>query len=112
VIQEEALNSDKGGSLYLGAVKLAIITFLITMASFFGTVGLITFAVFSVHRSSHQSALNGKRTKTARAQGKKVQITVEQERSRWIWQLLLSCLFDQNVLKGYMTFMSSIDAEY
>lgn len=63
MIQEEALNSDKGGSLYLGAVKLAIITFLITMASFFGTVGLITFAVFNVHRSSHQSALNGKRTK-------------------------------------------------
>ena len=57
-------------------------------------------------------AFNGKRTKTARAQGKRVQITVEQERSRWIWQLLLSCLFDQNVLKGYMTFMSSIDAEY
>lgn len=28
-------------------------------------------------------AFGGKRTKTARSQGKKIQITVEQERSRW-----------------------------
>lgn len=33
-------------------------------------------------------AFGGRRTKTARSQGKKVQITIEQEVSRWMMHLL------------------------
>jgi hypothetical protein len=46
-----------------------------------------------LRRMDEGIAFNGKRTKTARTQGKKVQITVEQERSRWISQLLSFFLF-------------------
>ena len=45
-------------------------------------------------------AFSGRRAKTARSQGKKVQITVKQEISRWMLHLLFFCFHTYYIFQG------------
>ena len=57
-------------------------------------------------------AFSGRRAKTARSQGKKVQITVKQEISRWMLRLLFFNFHTCYIPRRLHDFDTLINAEY